>query len=185
MFTGSYFPDRYFAPRYFPKFGLTPPGIIRVIVNGTECTDRLCYRETISWNLVRGSRGTCSLPFVVDPDETFSPQCGEPVEIYDPATDRRWYGTVEQLRVKWLGDDGWHVVILDGVTVESLFDTAEVEKVKYAGVSAAFAFEDLYDRSGVTLVGLGTITGATIIESLEVTNVAQGFAAIALLCGGV
>ena len=48
-----------------------------------------------------------------------------------------------------------------------------------SGLVSAEAFEDLYTRSGVTAIGLGTISGATVIQSLEVSNVRQGFEAIA------
>ncbi len=189
MFPASYFPARYFARRYFAEHGLTPPppalGAIRVLVNGVERQDYLWYGSTTQWNLMRGGRGTCSLPFVVPPEDTFAPQVGESIEIYDPADTRVWSGTVEATGVRWLGDDGWHVITASGVTYEQLFDTAEVDHIKYAGVTAGAAVADLYAQSGITAFGLGTIDDGPNVESLEVTNIAQGIAGLALSAGFV
>ncbi len=186
MFPGSYFPGFYFPPTYMPQVGPPAPiGNIRILINGVECTDRIFYQASSSWNLIRGSRGTCTLSLKVEPDELFGPQVGESIQIYDPAADRVWYGFIQGIGVRWLGDAGWHVITLTGVSLESLFDSVDLEKVKYAGVTCGAAFTDLHTRSEVTLIGLGTISDGPDVESLEVTNVAQGFTTLAVLAGFV
>lgn len=183
MFPNAFFPAKYFAPRYWPKAGVTPPGIIRIVLNGIDVTDRIWYGSNSSWNGIRGTRGTCILALIVEPGETFTAEVGERIRIYDPRTERVWSGHVDRTNVRWLDDDGWHVVFVTGVSLEALFDTIDVDKVKYAGVTCKVAFEDLYTRSGVTIVGLGTVEVGPIIEGLEVSNIARGFAEISLLAG--
>lgn len=110
---------------------------------------------------------------------------GDPIEIFDPTDTRVWKGHVNKLSIRWLGDDGWNIKSLSGVSLEALYDGIEIEKIKFAGVTCAAAFTTLFGLAGVSGVGMGTITGSTVIESLEVSNILQGFDQIALLSGGV
>jgi hypothetical protein len=183
MFPHRFFPSKYFAPRYWPKVGVTPPGIIRILLNGLDVTDRIWYGSNTSWNGIRGTRGTCVIPFIVEPGETFTAEVGERIRIYDPRTERVWSGHVDRTSVRWLGDDGWHVVFVTGISLEALFDTIDLDKVKYSGVTCGAAVADLLDLSGVTMVGEGTIDAGPLVESLEVGNIARGFAELALLAG--
>lgn len=159
--------------------------MIKLLINGVDCTDRIWYGSSCSWNLSRGSRGTCTIPLIVDPSEVFFAEVGERIEIFDPDTARVWIGTVEAQAVRWLGDDGWHVITVSGVSYEELFDTVDLEKVKFVGVTCGAALSALHSLSGVTAVGLGTVSDGPLVESLEVSNVSQGFAALALLAGFV
>lgn len=158
---------------------------IKVLINGTDRTDLLYYQATTQWNLMRGQRGTCMLPFIIEPGNGFTPRIGEAIEIYDPVTTRVWCGSVDSAAIRWLGDDGWRVTIATGVSLEQLFDTAELDKYKITGITAGAALQALYDESGVTAVTLGTVDDGVTIESLEVTNIAQGFDQLALLAGFV
>ncbi len=153
---------------------------LRFLISGVDRTDYLHHESDFSWNLMKGSRGSCSLPLIVEPGDPFAPQVGELIEIFDPAALRVWAGTVEQVFVKWIGNAGDHLFVLTGVTLESLFDTAFVDKTRFDGVSAASAFSDLYDASGVTAVTLGDVETGETIEALEVTRISDGFATIAL-----
>ena len=153
---------------------------IKLNISGIDRTDYLHYESSITWNLMIGQRGSCTLPLIVAPGDEFSPQAGEAIEIFDPATTRVWAGTVDQIEVQWYGDDGWHLITVTGVTYESLFDTAQVDKTQYATTAAGTIFSALFAASGVTAVSLGTVdTGATI-ASIQVTRISDAFNSLAL-----
>lgn len=190
MFPVRYFAPRYFAPRYFAS--ATPPvpppprlGLIKILINGVERTDSMFYGSPASFNLMRGTRGSCQISFVVEPGELFAPQVGESIAIFDPLTVQVWRGRVQGVGIKWLGDDGWHVITVTGITLESLFDSGDVDKIKITGVTAGAAVATLYAASGVTDVTLGTVDAGPVIESLEVTNIWDGFTRLALIAGFV
>lgn len=185
MFPLRYYGTHYWPTRYFPKVGATPPDIIRILINGVNKTDAMWYGASNQWNVMRGSRGTCALAFVVEPGDIWMPNMGEPIQIYDPKTECVWRGHIDKIGMKWLGDKGWRVYIVSGTSLESLFDTVELDKVKYTGVTCAEAFDDVFTLAAVTDVGLGTLTGATNVEALEVTNAAAGFSTLALYCGAI
>lgn len=157
----------------------------RFMVAGRDRTAYL-HRETdYSWNLLKGSRGSCSIPFIVEPGDPYTPLPGDLIEIFDPADSRVWAGTVEQVFCRWIGDDGFHVWIVTGVTLESLFDGAFVDKTLFDGVTGSSAFSDLFDAVDQSIVSLGDVDGPDTIEALEVTRVADGFSSIALRCDRV
>jgi hypothetical protein len=170
-------------------------GNIRVWQNGIDRTNWLYYGSSLDWNTMRGGRGTCQLPLYVEPGDSYSPQVGETIEIYDPATTRVWAGTVDSVEITWLGDSGDHVITLYGISLEALFDTAQVDKVEYSSDVATSSLTppfyagdivaDLYAKSGVTEVTLGMISPGPLVSSLQVTNIAQAFADLALLAGFV
>jgi hypothetical protein len=187
MFPARYFAPRYFAPRYFAKSGVEPPAVLgqlRVYINGKEKTNAIWYGGTSSFNLLRGQRGTCALPLIVEPDEAFAPQVGQTIDIYDPEDTRVWCGFVEAVGIKWLGDDGWHVITLTGVSLESLFDTAEFDRRKFTGVTCGAAVTTIFTDSGIDAgITLGTISDGPTVESLEVTNLAQALDSLATIAG--
>lgn len=194
IFPLRYFPPRYFAPRYFaPRYFAGPSGVVppvpptalRVLIRGIDRSDYLSYRDTTSWNLMRSSRGTSSIPILLSPDDAFTPQVGDTIEIFDPGNTRVWDGSCEDVAVKWIGDQGWRVRTLAGVSVESLFDTAAVNKAKYAGQTAGAIITALYALSGVTRVTLGQIDDGPIVKSIEVSNIWQGMTQVAVIAGYV
>ena len=153
---------------------------IKLQISGIDQTDHLHYESAISWNLMIGQRGTCTLPLIVGPGDQFSPQVGEAIEIFDPATTRVWAGTIEDVEVSWYGDDGWHLVTVTGISYEALFDTAQVDKLQYTATAAGTIFAALFAASGVTAVSLGTVDAGATIASIQVTRISDAFATLAL-----
>ena len=158
---------------------------IKLQISGIDQTDYLHYESSITWNLMQGQRGTCTLPLIVGPGDQFSPQVGEPIEIFDPVATRVWAGTVDTVEITWFGDDGWHLVTVTGVTYEALFDTAQVDKLQYATTGdvptpAGTIFSALFAASGVTAVSLGTVDTGVLIYGLQVTNISDGYNTLAL-----
>lgn len=158
---------------------------IRILLNGFDRTAALFHGATAQFSLMRGSRGSCTLPFVIEPDEQFVPQVGQRIEIYDPTTTRVWSGTVETLACRWLGDNGWRVVTVSGVTLEAVFDLAGLDRVKYSGVSAGSIVSSIFAAISHAGVTAGIIDDGPTIESIEVTNVAQALSQLALTAGFV
>ena len=155
---------------------------IQVKLNGVDRTDFLSYESGSSWALIKGGRGTCSLAFEIAPDVEFTPLLGQSIEIYD-GTERVWAGSVDSVSLRWQGDDGWHIASLSGVTLEHLFDTAEVDKLKYTETAAGDIVSAILTASGITEITEGTISAGPTVHSLEVTNLAQAFNDLANLAG--
>jgi hypothetical protein len=186
VFALRYFAPRFFAPRYFAEHGgVLPPalGSIFVRVRGVDRSELVCYRDTISWSTMRGARGNCSLPFILPPGFAYAPQVGDDIEIYDPYDVRVWAGTAETVKLKFIGDDGWRVRTLNGVSYEAKFDKAAVNETKFANQNAGAIFAALYAASGETVVTLGRIDDGPKIKSLTVSNIAQGWTQLAVFAG--
>src|ERR1044072_6799434 len=134
----------------------------------------------MSWNRVRAGRGMCTVPLMIGPGDTFAPQGDEKIEIYDPEDTRVWSGSVVHVGIRWIGNYGWHVTTLTGVSLEALVDTAELDKVKYGpgvpesvSVLAGDIARDALERTEIPIAA-GTIQDGPTIQSLEITNLGQG-----------
>jgi hypothetical protein len=188
MFTREYFAPRYFAPRYFPEFGgLLPPtfGSIRLTINGVDRTNFIHEASSMSWNLMLSTRGTASIPFILGPSDTFASQIGDTVEIWDPFNARRWAGVVMGVALRWIGDRGNRIRTVTCATLEKIFDTDAVDRVRFANVTVASIITALHAASGTSIITLGVIDTGPTVESLEVTNLWQGMAAAAQYGGFV
>jgi hypothetical protein len=151
----------------------------RLLIGAVDRTAYLHLDSEFSWNAMKGARGSCTIPLVVEPGDPTIPLPGEFIEIFDPVGSRVWAGTVEEVFCRWFGNGGHHLFIVTGVTLESLFD-GEVDKTRFDAVTTAEAFEDLYAASGVTAVTLGDVDTGETITALEVTRISDGFTSLAL-----
>lgn len=170
---------------------LTPGhGTIQVIIDGVDRTDSLHYGGgRIGWNLMRGNRGTCTLPFVVPPGSRFLPVIGQYVEIWDNGK-REWAGTFESIAVGWLGDEGWHVSTATGVTLDSRIDGVMLNKEQVATLEAApltcgDAFTKLFNDADIPGLSLGTVEDGPNLTALNATNLKDAFDTIARIAGKV
>ena len=197
MFTIDYFAPRYFAPRYFAELGAdTPPAPpvtsgIRILINGIDRSRfayDTSYATALKWQLTRGARGICSIPFYIGPTAPFGPQLGERIEIFDPPATRVWAGITQSLEIKHFGDEGWHGTTVSGVTYESAFDSVDLGGIKYGGgvpgpTTCGQVLIDAYMKSGITDVTLGLIQDGPAVESLSIGNLWTGFTDLANLAG--
>jgi hypothetical protein len=173
--TGIASAEAFGTPRIFAGEGAAT---VRFLISGVDRTEYLHHESDFSWNMLKGSRGSCSLPLIIEPGDTFAPQVGETIEIYDPAPTCAWRGTIEQAFIRWFGDDGYHLLIVTGVSHESLFD-GDVDRLQFTNVLAGDIVRDLYEASGVTAVTLGVIDDGVLIESLEVTRISDALTSLA------
>lgn len=158
---------------------------VKILVRGIDRTDYLWYGGSGTFNVMRGSRGTCSIPFILPPSGGFAPQVGDDIEVFDPEDTRCWIGTAEDRSVKWIGDKGWRSITMGGVSIEALFDADAENKVRYAEMQAGAIFTALFTASGVTALTLGRVDDGPIVKSLEVSNYSQGFSQLATIAGYV
>lgn len=188
MFPATYFPSSYWPPSLFPTGrGILPPGAVKILIGGVDMTDFLTYRVATSFGQIRMNRGTCALPLVLSPEDAVFPAIDQNIEIFNPSDTRVWYGTVNDLKINFIGDDGWRVITVGGTTFEQQVDTAQLEKYKVTNQSASVAVTALIteakSKGFMPGVGLGTISGSTVIKDLEVTRVADGLNALASMAG--
>jgi hypothetical protein len=129
---------------------------------------------------MKGARGSCSLPLIIEPGDEFDPQMGELVEIFDPVGARVWAGTVEQIFGRWFGDAGWRLAVITALRSRRSSTRPFVDKTVFNGVDGGLRIQRPIHGVGVTLVALGDVDTGETITALEVTRISDGFASIAL-----
>jgi hypothetical protein len=143
---------------------------IKITIAGVDETARLWEEPTrgqsLTWTLLQQSRGTCTIPLILQPADTYKPTYGDVVEIFDPdTTNRRWVGTVLQNELINIGNDGLHCITVSGVDYVAWMDGQQMTQ-QPAPTSAASAGTIIATQFGLLAAApivLGTIdSGATI-----------------------
>jgi hypothetical protein len=159
----------------------------QLFVNSVDRTTDISDPSSFSWSATRGARGDCSIPLRLFADDSYSPDTGDLLEIYDPpvgqpGATRVWIGTVEDYDIDFQDNDGLRLASLKGVTLHQMFDTQPCPELVFDGASAADIFTALFG-SGVypVSVTLGTVdTGATITRNYDPkTNMGSAFGQLA------
>ena len=75
-----------------------------------------------SWNDLRSSRASATLPFIISPSGSYSPVIGWGVQIFETDGSRVWIGTIQKWGVRWIGNDGWRVITLTCVGLMKVLD---------------------------------------------------------------
>lgn len=160
-----------------------PLGTIQFLIDGLDRTGYIHYPSgSFHTDLLRGQRGSCTIPLIIGPGDTFAPQIGQLLEVFDQGV-RQWIGTVDSLEITWFGDDGWHVTTVTGVSLESLFDGVQLDEQQYVNQTAGAIVTALFTAADLPIVTLGTISDGPNVISINVTNVADALNNLSLLAG--
>ena len=153
---------------------------IRLLINEPSIglTDRTAYlfRSGSSYSLTAGQRGTATLVFRIFAGDTYMPVTGCPVfwqTVLGGTPSTRFAGTVDNVELKTIGNDGDRFVTVTLVSLEQCFDTIRVGVRSYAaGTKWGAVIADLLATvcAGVP-VSAGTISdGATLTAELVLTD---------------
>ena len=155
--------------------------MIKVKLNNVDITGYLYYEQNIEFTLLRGQRGTCTLPFIIRSwyleNAIDNAAIGQTIFIYEIDSDTMeetccWCGTVDTLEQDWLGNAGDYTLTITGVDFSQLFDT-QVLNLTFSNMTAGSIVTALFEATGVTAVALGTVQDGPIVDSLIVTRVSD------------
>lgn len=134
-------------------------------------TDLLWNGGQFGFSETRGERGEANLELCIVPGESYSPEIGWPVWIYDPpigvaGSQCRFVGTIEDRDAGYVGDAGLLFWSLSVLSLEQLYDTQPCPEVEYpdgtdAGTIAAALFATVSPPVSVTV---GTIETGMALE---------------------
>ncbi len=166
-----YFPSRMFAPRYFPKTGYTLVSDVGIFIQDQSApiTSR-DFREEggLSYSLTQGTRGTGTVESYA-PFGTALPAIGIPIFVRvgdaNGNVTQEFAGTVNDVQVKWIGNDGARFVSLPMVSLEQCYDSLRCKTPRgYFNKTAGYIFRDFCVREGAGVpVTIGTISDGPIL----------------------
>lgn len=145
-------------------------GLAVLITESGTVVNRTAYLHQESpaeFNLQRGARGTAMLRFIILQNDSYTPEIGQPVNIYDSGYCV-FGGTVESIERRWLGDYGTHIDTLALTSYEACLDVLEVSPPRaYLNESAGHVVSNLVTTlaSGVPFV-LGDVRDGPLVNRI-------------------
>jgi len=140
-------------------------------INGVNRTSIIHDQTQLSFTATMGQRGTCSVPLCLDADNSYDPQIGDYLEIFelDPSDDssfRVWAGTTDTRQLTYIDDAGLTIADLTGVSLEQFYDTQMAPAQEFnatdAGAIATALFNSTANPFGITL---GTVDSGVSINN--------------------
>ena len=140
-----------------------------------------------SWNDLRQSRASTSIPLILSPTSTYSPINEWSVEIYETDGSRVWIGTIQGTDIRWIGNDGWRIMTLTCVGLMKALDGTQLPAKKYANpVSCGSLLTEQFAFVQSGALTLGTISAGATIPNIDVSGTYKDLAdRCALLSGYV
>ncbi len=156
-------------------------------INGINRTGIIHDATQLTWSATMGQRGTCGVPLCLDADNSFDPQIGDYLEIFeldqtDLSSFRVWAGTTDTRQLTYVDDQGLTIADLTGVSLEQFFDTQPAPAMEFnstdAGSIATALFNSVPNPYGITL---GTVDGGVSINNRVFDGKTSVWAGIAQL----
>jgi len=134
---------------------------------------RLHVSESISISWIVRQRGTAKVPLIIDGDDDYMPTIGSQVCLWDiTETDdfEVFSGTIDDLEVKWFGQDGTKVVTLTCVSLDQVFDTIRLPNLLFENKTAGFIFSALFAYAAGSPVTLGSVDAGATIANFAISD---------------
>lgn len=159
-----------------------------LFLNDVDQTALLHDESPFNFGGTCNQRGSASVPLVLDPESSYSPQIGWKVQIYDTGVSR-YLGMVLSIDIHWLSDPGWRGMTLTCVSLEAMFD-AIIAAGAYISKSAQFIFQALFGLSFPYMIAVteGIVEGSGFLMADRSydgsTSDASAFSQLATDCAG-
>lgn len=148
------------------------PGSLSPLVQNqwTDQSIRLSMAESLSFSWIVKQRGSAKIPLYIAEGDSYMPTIGSQVRLWD-LTDAGvfsvFWGTIDDLEVKWLGLDGDRIVTMTCVSLEQCFDTIRLPSLLFTNQTAGEIFTSLLGYASGWPGSTGTIdAGASIANFL-------------------
>lgn len=138
-----------------------------------------------TFSATRGDRGQCDLNLCILPGESYDPQIGWPVWVYDPPIGQpgsqcRFVGTIEDRDVGYIGDAGLRIWAISVLSLEQMYDTQPCPELEFPdGTDVATIVDTLFGTvTPPVSVTIGTIESGFTLDKRTYSNSTNVWAAI-------
>lgn len=149
---------------------INEPGSLSPVTPNTW-TDQSHYlhvSESITFSWLVRQRGTAQIPLIILAGDDYMPTIGSQVCLWDITEDADYEvfsGTIDDLEVKWLGQNGDRIVTMTCVSLDQVFDVIRLPNLLFEDQTAGDIFAAVYAYAAGCPVALGDVqTGATIAQ---------------------